>query len=419
MNLFSMPEPVASQRWVVAPGCVVEPAGGEFVVLCAASSVVYRMTGLAAEVVGRVRLSPGELPGYLAGAVGELAAVGVIVPAGGPMGASGPMAASAGAGAGGGGLSRRGALRLGGAAAAVGVVVLALPSAAAASSSPVGPQVNVTGATKNTYSYGGVDFDEYLFENPDSGGSFSFTANPPAEMYLSCFGGGGGGGAANGGGGGGGGVIQVDVRSDDPQFAAFTTSLLDFSIGRGGAGGTEFRDGSSGGNTVLTFRATGSGATVGVFTCRGGSGGSGADGPGGASGGVEDPDFPEVDPINSFAGGDAPSGGGGGANVGIAGGNPSGFGGDGGPGVGVRLFGGAQVLGGGGGGGGQTFGGTAGGGGGRGGNPWASAQFGVLGSGGGGGSLAVIPGEGPDPVFTNGAAGGDGFVVVSFPTGVA
>jgi hypothetical protein len=413
MSPFPMPEPVASQRWVVAPGCVVEPAGGEFVVLCAASSVVYRMTGLAAEVVGRVRSSPGELPAYLDGAVSELAAVGVIVPAGGPMGAS------VGVGAGGGGFSRRGALRLGGAAAAVGVVVLALPSAVAASSSPVGPQVSVIGATKNTYSYDGVDFDEYLFENPDSGGSFAFTASPPAEMYVSIFGGGGGGGAVDGGGGGGGGVIQVDVRSGDPQFGVFTTSLLDLAIGRGGAGGTESVAAGSGGNTVLTFRATGSGETLGVVTCRGGRGGSGADGPGGASGG-RDPDSPKVDPIDSFAGGDAPSGGGGGAGgIGIAGGNPSGFGGDGGPGVGVRLFGGAQVLGGGGGGGGQTFGGTAGGGGGRGGNPSASAQFGVLGSGGGGGSLAVIPGGGLDPVFTSGAAGGDGFVVISFPTGAA
>jgi len=409
MNLFSTPEPVASQRWVVAPGCVVEPAGGEFVVLCAASSVVYRMTGLAAEVVGRVRLSPGELPGYLAGAVGELAAVGVIVPAGGPMSASGPMAASVGMGTGGRGLSRRGALRLGGAAAAVGVVVLALPSAAAASSSPVGPQVSVTGAVKTTYAYFDEDdslvqHDEYLFTSPGFVGSFEFTADPPLRMYIAIVGGGGRGGGLFGGGGGGGGVEVLSSLFPDVDVS------YRIVVGAAGDGGDALGNvvGLGGGNSevVEVF----GGIEDASWTAFGGSGGSYNGGSGGDSG-------------NSSGGGTGSSdigeraGGGGAGDSGFGDSSSSGTGGDGGLGTTVRVAGveNRPVAGGGGGGGESGGGGTSGGLlGGTGGSTAIPPVDGQWGSGGGGGGSGDV-----ESGFTPGAAGGGGFVVISFPTGVA
>jgi hypothetical protein len=200
MGDFPTPDLMTSQRWVMAPGYVVEPAGAEFGVLCPATSAVSRMTGLAAEVAGRVRSSPRDLPGelpralpgYLGGAASQLAAVGVIVPAGDPLGAL------VGAGAGGARFNRREASHLGGAVAPVGVVVLPLPSAAAASS--VTPQVSVSGAVKNTVDYGGVFYDGFLFDDPGVGGSFAFTANPPDEMDIAIVDGGGGGGHSDGGG---------------------------------------------------------------------------------------------------------------------------------------------------------------------------------------------------------------------------
>ena len=122
-----VPRSMASKPWVIDPGCVVEAMGEEFLVLCPGSSVVYRMTGFAAEVVGRLQPSGAVLPQYLDTAVYELAAVGVVTPAVESLNALGSDS-------GGPDLSRRQLLHGAVAAGVVGITVLALPAAAVAAS---------------------------------------------------------------------------------------------------------------------------------------------------------------------------------------------------------------------------------------------------------------------------------------------
>lgn len=401
MNISPGRRSTISTQWVIGPGCVVEQVGAEFVVLCPSASVAYRMTGLAAEVVGHVRSGGGVVPDHLRAAAVELAATGIIAPAVGTMGAS------LGAGVTGIQLSRRAALRLGGAAAAVGVVALALPSAAAAASI-AGPQVSVTGSpVVTTQLYGAEYWREYLYM---ANGSFAFTSDEPDEMYIGIVGGGGGGGGYFGGGGGGAGHEVF------PALMPLLEVSYDIVVGAGGIGGDAFGgppppadnpgDGRSGASSVV--REFFNGAVEATWTALGGRGGGYFQGRGG-------------DSVGDFTGGAGAggAGGGGGGSSSLGGDATAGNGGTGGLGSAVRVDGvESREVGAGGGGGGEFNGGQTVGtvGGGVGGSIGVAPQDGQWGSGGGGGGFGT-PDFGLDPTYTAGAAGGSGFVVISFPVG--
>jgi len=249
--------------------------------------------------------------------------------------------------------------------------------------------------------------------------------------FLVVAGGGGGGdrffdGANDeSGGGGGAGGYRTSTQTSIAQGTVITVT-----VGDGGAGSTQYNNGTSGSNSSIS----GSGLTT-ITSAGGGGGGrdktNGINGGSGGGGGSESTtsggtgNTPSTSPSqgnNGGGGASGRSGGGGGATAsGTAGGTSSG---DGGAGTASSITGSSVTRAGGGGGGGYApagkfggAGGTGGGGagsvptGGGGGGDATAGTANTGGGGGGGGWGAPSGGTG-----ARGAAGGKGVVILSLPT---
>lgn len=245
----------------------------------------------------------------------------------------------------------------------------------------------------------------HTFSMADSGSTFL----PPADLStveLLVVGGGGGGGSTRGGGGAGaGGLVHI-------QSVAITQPGYVVLMGFGGGPGT------SGGNSSFgTIVAIGGGAGQPSSTPNGGSGGGAGHEGGGGTGTAGQGNRGGLGGYSAipivFAGAGGGGAGGAGAN-----GSSSG-GGMGGPGLAVAISGELLYYAGGGAGGGNQATvdqglspGVGGIGGGGDGGLDAIGKDGADGTGGGGGG----GGGGPDPNFFRGGRGGNGVVIVSYPT---
>jgi hypothetical protein len=363
----------------VNPSLVVEHVGSDYLMLTASGAEVVRATGDAADVI-TCAINGQPLPDHLHTAADVLQRHGVLTTTTSVTTANTFTP------------SRRHALQLGAAAAAVGLTMLALPNAAAAAS-VVPPTYTFTGVSA---AYCTSSFEDFIYEiELKESGTFTLTSGTlTAEIIL--VGGGGSGsnppsvGLIGGGGGGGGGGGEVDVPSEIPVDSGVPYVI---TVGAGGAAVT---DPPGGGNT-----STGNdGGTTTAFeiTVQGGKGGDGRSG--GASG-------------TPFSGGTSVGGtsvdgnGGGGGGAGGAGGNgEAGVAGSGGSsGAGYSYDGVTAFLAEGGGGGGSPGAGSGSAGGGTGGFPGTSATAGETNTGSGGGGGYAGNGSG---------AGGSGIVIVRF-----
>jgi len=263
----------------VNPSLVVERVGSDYLMLTASGAEVVRATGDAADVI-TCAINGQPLPDHLHTAADVLQRHGVLKTTTSVTTANTFTP------------SRRHALQLGAAAAAVGLTMLALPNAAAAAS--------------EAFMYTATYDDDHLAEVPSGCGSdgisekfeivflksgtFEVTAGSRMAIIFLIGGGGSGSSPAAGGGGGGGGGMVSDTN--DIQL---TVGSYDITVGAGGAAVTGPSDGLPGGETSVlvngeTFIATGG---------EGGAGGVGGDsgfafasednepGSGGVAGGVD------------------------------------------------------------------------------------------------------------------------------------
>lgn len=407
--------PGAYNEFVLSPYIRVEKIGKEWVGVWPDSEVAFRMTGKAADVVEMIQTGERVVPESLLPVAEVLAEHGVLMPLG--------MQHRT--------FDRRRALQIG-VAGAVGLTVLALPTAASAASfsgtltsSPVvaAASKSVSGGTKDTWTFTGT--------------SYTFTVSKVLNAFvLVVGGGGGGGGGTSGGAGGGGGGGGVNLGGDNDttmtavQFATGTPAYA-IAIGLGGTGGTAGGTplaATVGGNSSITSGPAG--FTVNIIGYGGapgygrvspsapanyGSGGGGgytaalaADGPTtgtgeyGGTGGQE-----AVQSSGTAKWGGGGGGGAGGNATNAVGGTGTAVGGDGGAGYGNATtdYGySIATVAGGGGGSGSTGGAGAGGGGGGGSGANAGNSTALTGGGGGGGG-----GGGNN---RTGSAGAKGFVII-------
>jgi len=366
----------------VNPSLVVERVGSDYLMLTASGAEVVRATGDAAEVI-TCAINGQPLPDHLHAAADVLQRHGVLTTTTSVTTASVTTANTFTP-------SRRHALQLGAAAAAVGLTMLALPNAAAAASTPTWFE---TDASVRTGCLGDqFQSSDIVFPDP---GTFTFTVTSgPRDVVIFLIGGGGSGSNRLQGGGGGGGQFGFTPP------VTLTAGDYTITVGAGGAAVIEVGDGNDGGLSRV----------LGVYEVVGGEGGIG--GSGGESGSGTDGGLP----------GDNSGGGGGGEVAGQAGSGPTG--GNGGTGDIFPYSGypsGAVAGGGGGAGNGGDGvvvpnGGSGSGGGGNGGDGGdigtfttirfpAEAQAGTANTGGGGGGGWNGMGSG---------AGGSGVVVIRF-----
>lgn len=346
------------------PGLRIDRIGTEAVVLDPAGGRVHRLTGDSSEVL-RLLVADGrevaDLPARLAPAVLGLRTAGVLR----------------------GGVGRRRALATA-AVGAVGIVTMALPTAAAATS-----DVDGTGSggyddsTDGTLDPVGITFDgDYHYRVFTASGEFVVNGDGALGVDVLIVGGGGGGGYYAGGGGGGG-AVSVLLNQTLPKGATAVT------VGDGGLGNYGGEESS----------------VASIGSAGGGGAGGGYGGVGGAS------------PVGSGSGSDGHAGGarngfvgGGGAGAGGAGQDAAGgAGGDGGSAFATAdVFGAVLAVGGGGGGGGGGSGGSGGEGAGDGASEGLTGQSAVANRGGGGGGTGYIE-------FAAGGTGGSGLVIVRYP----
>jgi len=248
----------------------------------------------------------------------------------------------------------------------------------------------------------------HTFTADQSGSTFVPTGSTSSIEILVVAGGGGGGSTRGGGGGGGGGVVHMTTFVvDQPSY--------DITVGRGGSPSTRGSD-----SVLGTITANGGGSGRAGSPADGGSGG-------GASHDTNDGPAGNGDPGQGNRGGTSGTydltsmiflgaGGGGSSSIG-ANAILSGAG-AGGAGLALTISGSTLYYGGGGGGGAQDLGnhglipGPGGTGAGGDGGVNAPGHDGTDGTGGGGGG----GGGGPDPNFYPGGRGGNGVVVISYPT---
>ncbi len=239
--------------------------------------------------------------------------------------------------------------------------------------------------------------------------SGTFVAPPLSEVKVLVVAGGGGGGGYYGGGGGAGGLVY------NAAFGITPSESISITVGTGGAGSTgSGNKGTSGNNSVFkTITAVGGGGG-GVANNAGLAGGSGGGGGYATSSASAGGDADYLSPRQGYDGGSHAAnagigaGGGGGASaVGVNG--SSGASGAGGAGAANSITGSSVTYAGGGGGGADagwdTPAGGAGGGGAGGVNANGTSGTDNLGGGGGGGGGNKVGGD-----------GGDGVVIISYPT---
>jgi len=362
----------------VNPSLVVERVGSDYLMLTASGAEVVRATGDAADVI-TCAISGQPLPQHLHTAADVLQGHGVLTTTTTVANTFTP--------------SRRHALQLGAAAAAVGLTMLALPNAAAAAS-VVPPTYTFTGVSAaycTSFDSGGGDNFIYEIELKESG-TFTLTSETLIADIILVGGGGSGSnprsvGLIGGGGGGGGGGGEVDGPIVTTVFGG---TAYPITVGAGGADVTGPPGAGIDGGSTTAFE----------ITVQGGKGGDGRSG--GASG-------------QPFSGGDGSgselegNGGGGGGAGGVGGDGEAGSGGS--SGAGYSYDGVTALLAEGGGGGGSPGAGSGSAGGGTGGRPatpgipelLATAGETNTGSGGGGGYAGNGSG-----------AGGSGIVIVRF-----
>jgi hypothetical protein len=358
-----------SRLVAVNPSFVVERVGSDYLMLTASGAEVVRATGDAADVI-TCAINGQPLPQHLHTAADVLQSHGVLTTTTTVANTFTP--------------SRRHALQLGAAAAAVGLTMLALPNAAAAAS---------TGAFTYTASYDGefvAEVSEGCYPSGvDNNFDVVFTADGtftvftvPGEFQvvdIILVGGGGGGevpaAGQFGGGGGGGGIVNA-------RRAELTAQTYTITVGTGGSSNLP------GNETTIVD---------GFFNQLAGAvgGAEGIGGYGGTSGGEVLGGSPELPDL---------AGGGGGSGRGLSGTGIAG--GDGGPGDGYPYLGyDLGIVGGGGGGGGIGTGGFGAGAGGDGSALETSGTAGAANTGnGGGGGYDGAGGE----------AGGSGVVIIRF-----
>jgi len=369
----------------VNPSLVVERVGSDYLMLTASGAEVVRATGDAADVI-TCAINGQPLPQRLHTAADVLQRHGVLTTTTSVTNTFTP--------------SRRHALQLGAAAAAVGLTMLALPNAAAAASvvaitytfNKLVDDLEST-ALSSAYctSVFGADSFSYDIELKESG-TFTLTSGTRNANIILVGGGGSGSNPTSGGGGGGGGG---EVRQG--SFTVDNEQPYDIIVGDGGAAVTQSpRTGSPGGNTAAFDMDSAN------FAATGGTGGDGDTG--GSSG------------YTAGALGGAYSGGTSFNNNGGGGGGAGGFGGNGeftrggSGGLGYSYDGGISYLAVGGGGGGGGGGGSGSAAGGTGGfpslpSPGTPGTAGAPNTGNGGGGGYAGNGSG---------AGGSGIVIVRF-----
>lgn len=247
-----------------------------------------------------------------------------------------------------------------------------------------------------------------------SAGQATFTPSTgTTSIELLVVAGGGGGGSTRGGGGGGaGGLVYAETFViEQPSYAVI--------VGYGGPSQ------SSGGNSTFgPITAIGGGAGRSCTTPNGGSGGGAShdtnDGPAGAGTSGQGANGGTSGAYNLSAMTFTGAGGGGAASKGTNG--TQNAGGDGGSGLAFEISGAIVYYAGGGGGGDQDLAtnnlalGHGGLGGGGNGGLNAVGSDGVNGTGGGGGGGGGRSTEAGEPPFFRGGRGGDGVVIISYPT---
>ncbi len=396
----------------VVTGVSVEILDNEVVVLDPRSGLVHRLTGMAAQVVQTIHDGAHESAQW---SEQELEAISVLADLGIVEAPSG--------------LSRRSLLTMAAAGAAVGVVTLALPGAAAAASVAGGPIYNVVNGTMATH-----PMDQSTLVTFTQDGSFDLnpsyvTSKGALALYYLLVGGGGAGGfslrgadthslpgdVTLGGGGGGGQMFRADPDFGDSPTQLSIGGTYIVTVGGGGVAAvstTRGDDYPGGGGGTSSITGPGS---LSITAAGGGGGGAGSGGiaSGGSSptasgsnpGGALAPMAAAAVPVRAWGYGGVP-----GAGTVTAGGNGA-------AGLGTAFTGVPFEPGPGGGGGGGAGGGGAGGTGGFGtvggaggvyGTPGAQATAGTPNSGAGGG------GGGPATLGTKAGDGTAGIVIIRY-----
>lgn len=346
-------------EWAIDPTCPIERVGGEWLVIHTGNgmeSSVLRLSAASAEVLTRLRRGPAPLPEYLMDAASELEVWGVVYPVRTDPGLN---------------LGRRQFIRMGAGGAAVGIAVLSLPNAAAASSGPI----QASGGTVATFTYDGTCYKSHRWETATTA---SFTVTSGAGLVdVLIVGGGGAGGLGlpdDGGGGGGGGGQVIESLGVSISSASSPYSIVIGSGGTAPGDGTGLDGGNGQSSSALGISASGGTGGIGALGSRdggrndvyvagtgssdAGGGGAGAQGNGGNAstgvGGSGGTNFVLLSNQWSTGGASVAGGGGGGGTVGgsrMASGGQGGFfdeteGEEVGPGAGTRGGGGGGALGG-------------------------------------------------------------------------